>query len=364
MKIALFHELDPGGARRGANEFAKALKNKGHTVDLYYIDQKKNEDERKYYSDVFFYMFTPRTWSGGNWKVKLYKDTVELYKLYVLHKRIAGDIEKKGYDFAFVHGSKFTQAPFLLGLLHILSLYYCQEPLRMIYDPLFTTLPNLHMFKKQYEQLTRYTKKVLDSRNIKKADKVLANSTYTRQNIYNAYGITAEVCHMGVDTKRFYPTVKKDTDILFIGSRDEFDGYPLFQQSIQHMQRKAKIIYLIRGETWLANDTALRDCYSRSRIVICFGYNEPFGLIPLEAMSCGSVVVALDEGGYKDSIKNNKTGILVKKDAKYIAKTLDTLLDNKAFLKQLAKNAITDMHENWQWERGAEQIVKSVENSK
>jgi len=40
-------------------------------------------------------------------------------------------------------------------------------------------------------------------------------------------------------------------------------------------------------------------------------WNEPFGLTPIEAMACGTPVVAYKNGGLKETVLNNKTGYLV-----------------------------------------------------
>src|SRR5258708_3905124 len=131
MKIAFFHEVHAGGARKTVNEFGKRLKHK-HTVDMYYVDGKNDVAEEKNFHSVNFYKFTPKKWTGGNWKTKLYKDSIELIKLYNSHKKIARDIDIKKYDLVFIHPSKFTQAPFLLRFLKTKKIYYCQEPLRMV----------------------------------------------------------------------------------------------------------------------------------------------------------------------------------------------------------------------------------------
>ncbi len=364
MKIAVFFELDGGGARRGANEFAKALKLKGHTVDLFCVDTQIRENERAYYTHIFLYPFKPVVWSGHDWKSRLQRDTLELVALYRLHTQIANRIEKEKYDFIFVQPSKFTQAPFILSIIKIPKLYYCQEPLRLIYDPLFAIPKGLHPVKNVYEQITRAIRKRIDAYNLKNASIVFANSNYTKANIFRSYGSTATVCHMGVDTARFYPSAKKSVDILFIGSRDFFDGYPLFEESVALMKQKSKIHYLIRGENWASNDTQLRRFYSRANSVICFGFHEPFGLIPLEAMACGATVVALDEGGYKDSIVHGKTGILVKRNPRQIAKTLDATLRNKIQLAALQKRAIASVREYWSWGRGAQQILSAFQELK
>ena len=86
-KIAFFHELDKGGARRSSNEFSKQLLKK-FDVDLFIIDDIKNLQDEVYYSKIHFYPFTPKIWKGKNWKVRLYKDTVELFKLFFIHFNI------------------------------------------------------------------------------------------------------------------------------------------------------------------------------------------------------------------------------------------------------------------------------------
>lgn len=358
MRIAVFHELNSGGARRGANEFALTFKKLGHTVDFYSTDEQFY-DEKKYYSNIFRYPFHAVHWSGGNWKPRLYRDTVELFKLCFLHRKIAQDVDRSHYDFVLIHPSKYTQAPFLLRWLRTLKLYYCQETLRMVYEPIFEIPRDLHPAKKMYEQCIRFIRKVIDRQNIRGADYIFANSTYTQSNIFNAYHLKSTVCHMGVDAKVFYPSGQKSVDLLFVGTRDENEGFALFQQAIKYMKyKRAKIHYLLRGENWTSNDRELRSLYAKSNIVLCFGYNEPFGLIPIEAMACGATVIALNEGGYKDSVKNGKTGVLVEKDAKEIARACDRLLQNRKKLVVMQKAAIKDMQTYWTWARGAKQILQ------
>src|SRR5579872_5007581 len=65
MKIAVFHELPLGGGRNAVNAIAFELK-KRHTVDLYYIDERKNQDEKVNFTHTFFYQFLPKIWQGKN----------------------------------------------------------------------------------------------------------------------------------------------------------------------------------------------------------------------------------------------------------------------------------------------------------
>lgn len=360
-RIAFFHELHLGGARRACDEFATALK-KEYIVDLYYIDETADSTSENVYDDVHFFSFLPKSWSGGNWKVKLYKDTVELYRLYLLHKKIAKKINSQRYSYVFIHGSKFTQAPFLLRLLKAKTIYYCQEPLRIAYEAYFAIDKNLSFPKKMYESLMRYVKKTIDKKNALSADILLANSNFTKENIRHAFHKEAIVCHMGVKTEVFYPEKKKrDIDVLFIGSYDFIDGYSLLIDSLQMLKNKhLNVKYITRETEWISDDAVLRDYYNRSNCVIAFGYKEPFGLIPLEAMSCAAPVVALNEGGYKDSVIQGKTGFLVERDPKEIADKIEYLATHPSVVSDLGKNGRERIESYWTWPKRVEQLLSII----
>ena len=174
MKIAIFHELHRGGARRSLNEVAKRLK-ENHIVDLYIVDEKKEESEKEYFNSVRFFRFIPKKWTGRDWKIRLYKDSIELLKLFFLHKQIAKDINDKHYDIVLVHPSQYTQAPFILKHLTEKTIYYCHEPLRLAYDP-FLKFNSKNLKKRIYEKCVRQLRKVIDKNNTLSADVLITNS--------------------------------------------------------------------------------------------------------------------------------------------------------------------------------------------
>ena len=60
-----------------------------------------------------------------------------------------------------------------------------------------------------------------------------------------------------------------------------------------------------------ADGPALRDYYSRCFAVLYPARNEDFGLVPIEGMMSSKPVIALNEGGMKETIKEGETGFLV-----------------------------------------------------
>src|ERR1035437_5921652 len=228
MNIAVFYELTPlSGARKVVEEYGKILKT-DNLVDLYYVDEKEDEKNKVIFSNVYFFKFIERQWKGNNWKNKLYKDSVELVKLFLLHRKIARLINEKQYDFIFVNPSKFTQAPFLLRFLSKKSVYYCQEPLRIVYDEFLNTPKGLPLLKNIYEKMNRTIRKRIDRINLNKASLVLANSIFSKNNIKNAYGRKAYICYLGVDADKFKALdLKKEWDLFFLGDKAEIEGFDL-----------------------------------------------------------------------------------------------------------------------------------------
>lgn len=58
-------------------------------------------------------------------------------------------------------------------------------------------------------------------------------------------------------------------------------------------------------------EVELSTLYSKARAFVAMASNEDFGMTLVESMQCGTPVLALNSGGYKESIKQGVTGILI-----------------------------------------------------
>ena len=54
----------------------------------------------------------------------------------------------------------------------------------------------------------------------------------------------------------------------------------------------------------------LRDLYSCCKAHICTALDEDYGLTPLEAMASGKAVVAVNEGGYRETVTEHTDFLL------------------------------------------------------
>lgn len=361
MKIAFFHELRLGGALRTADEYSKRLKEK-HKVDLYVVSQKNQKIDPGNFHDIFSYHFHSKEWSQGDWKTRLYKDTIELLQLNFLHKKIARAIDKKNYDFVFVHPSQYTQAPFLLKYLHVPTIYYCQEPLRIAHDEYVNRVDNLPLSRMIYELLNRWVRKRIDLTNVNHAQVILANSRFSQERIQKAYKRTSYLCYLGVDTSKFKSLNKKRAyDILFVGEEENIEGYDLLVSAISYFKKKPTVKVISRRSDGKGiSDENLIAEYNKAKIVVALSRNEPFGLLPLEAMSCGRPIIAVNEGGFLESIIDGKTGFLIERDAKKLYEAIDKLLSNERLQRIISKEAREHVVKNWTWDKSVSKLYNII----
>jgi len=73
------------------------------------------------------------------------------------------------------------------------------------------------------------------------------------------------------------------------------------------------------------DESELLRLYARCRGLVCTAMDEDFGLTPVEAMAAGKVVLAVDEGGFRESVLPGETGFLLHPDAAAFAETIASL---------------------------------------
>lgn len=230
----------------------------------------------------------------------------------------------------------------------------------MVYEDLFKIPASLSVGRKYYERINRNNRRLIDKNNANRANLILANSKFTQKNIKKYMGLNSTVSYMGIDPDFFSPQkIQKKYDLLFMGSRDDIDGYNLLVSAIDLMKVKPNVRWLLREDEWVS-DEEVKKIYNQSKILACVAYQEPFGLAPIEAQACGAVVVAVRQGGYIETVNDNSTGVFVKRDPVEIAKVITELLKSPSRLNQLSEGGIENARENWTWEIAAKKLIRNV----
>src|SRR5438067_13077571 len=121
MRIAIYENLPPGGAKRAAYELGRYLAGR-HEVDLYQLSVTDNRvfDLRPRVKQVYVYPFHPlrgmlnTRLEAGHLAPRSY---TLFWPLRALHRRIAADLSGRGYEVVIVHNVYMPQSPFLLRRL-------------------------------------------------------------------------------------------------------------------------------------------------------------------------------------------------------------------------------------------------------
>ncbi len=357
MNIAFFHELHFGGARRVVGEYGKVMRN-NHVVDLFYSTAIRENDFEKIFHNTHWYKYVSPTYSGNSFLTKLYKDFIEPIKLYFHHKKIAREIDKKKYDFVFVHLSQYTHAPFILRFLKTPSVYFCHEPLRIAHDSIVSIPEDISLIKRVYERIIRRVKKEIDASNIKHANLVLANCKYSQKNIKKAYGIKSFICYLGVDKNLFKPIkIKKEYDLLFVGSDVWMEGFDTLQEINKIFNYSLKIHVIKKQKGKYISDNELVNEYNKAKLVIVLGRFDPFSMIPLEAMACKVPPLVVNEGGPVEAVQNGIDGFLIERDPQQFAKKIKELLENDTKRKIIGNNGRKKIESFWNWEKSTERLL-------
>lgn len=90
--------------------------------------------------------------------------------------------------------------------------------------------------------------------------------------------------------------------------------------------------------------------YTAADVCVIPSHYEPFGLVAIEAMSCGTPVVASDVGGLRFSVVPEETGLLVPpQNPAAFAEAIDRILSDEVWARKLRKQASARVRQNFSW---------------
>jgi glycosyltransferase involved in cell wall biosynthesis len=101
---------------------------------------------------------------------------------------------------------------------------------------------------------------------------------------------------------------------------------------------------------WCNQEALARRYHDAAFCVVPSVWNEPFGMVALEAMACGKPVVVSDVGGLRDTIEPGVSGMRVPPgDAAALAAAIASLLEDEALAQRMAAAARQRVEEHFDW---------------
>lgn len=90
--------------------------------------------------------------------------------------------------------------------------------------------------------------------------------------------------------------------------------------------------------------------YTAADLCVIPSHYEPFGLVAIEAMACGTPVVAAAVGGLKFTVVPEETGLLVPpQDVPALAQAMDRILSDQRWAHKLRQQAPVRVQQNFSW---------------
>jgi glycosyltransferase involved in cell wall biosynthesis len=392
MRIAVWHNLPSGGAKRALYDQVRGLIARGHvveawcppTVDQDYLPLSDLIPEhvvpltmKSPLKSESRFLRVPRLWQKMNpleWSVRLRLEAMNRHC-----RECARQIQVQHFDLLFAHCCMFFHTPAIGRFIRLPRILYLQEPNRPFYESspelpwlaaswTISDLFDLCFVKKTLVRRLKLTGLRIQAReernNAKAFDQILVNSLFSRESVLRAFGLDSKVCYLGVDTNKFINQNEtreafaicvaallppKNIEFLILALAKVPSAmrprlllvanmiYEPYLAEIRTLANRTKVELELKPRI---SDRELIDLLNRARMMLYAPRLEPFGYAPLEANACGLPVVAVAEGGVRETIQDGVNGLLVDHAPEQMAEAVVRLLTDDEMHRRLSENAL------------------------
>ena len=167
-----------------------------------------------------------------------------------------------------------------------------------------------------------------DVRTANGVDHFVANSTFIARRIWKVYRREAEVIHPPVAVDSFKLTVPKEDFYLTASRMVPYKRIDLIVRAFSKMPERKLVVIgdgpdRTRIQALSSSNVrfmgyqpfrVLRDYMQRARGFV-FAAEEDFGIVPVEAMACGTPVLAFGKGGVLETVVEGETGLFFREQS-------------------------------------------------
>ena len=240
-----------------------------------------------------------------------------------------------------------------------------------------------------------------EERIAREADMLVSSSPQEREQLLRLYGPEPERCRVapcGYDASIFRPMDQERArqalgltapyTVLFVGRMEKIKGIDILLRAVGMLEEREKVYVLLVGggeqdaeratlaalARELGMDNRLRFTgrvaqedlpvyYNAADVCVAPSYYETFGMVALEAMACGTPVIAARAGGLQSTVQDGASGFLVPWHCpEPYAERLETVLGNAVLRRRLAAGAEAGAREKT-WRFTADRLLHAYEEA-
>jgi glycosyltransferase involved in cell wall biosynthesis len=187
-----------------------------------------------------------------------------------------------------------------------------------------------------------------------------------------------------VDTNFFKPGKNKEENLLlYVGRITELKGLHLLIEALKYLKKNVRLVIIgppdwntsyyqkllntferenAKGKHKISYLGAMEQSeivkwYQKASLFILPSFVEGFPVTVLEALSCGTPVVATNVGGIPEVIQNNETGILIPpSNPVSLAKAIDHLLENEDIRLEMTRRGRENVQKQYSLENACKKL--------
>jgi glycosyltransferase involved in cell wall biosynthesis len=386
MRIAVWHNLPSGGGKRSLYDQVAALISSGHTVEVW-CPPTANRDFLPL-RDLVPEHVVSMDWPAAPRAGRLGAYSLMSSRLRAMDRHCAAcaeQIARGGFDVLLGHACQFFRTVPIARKVSLPSAIYLGEPYRWLYEalpePVWMAPPPIRSTgRANYRSYTGRLFDMIDVSakrvqvreevyNARAFSQILVNSFFSRESVLRAYGIDSAVCYLGVDTRVFVDQgLPREPFVIGIGAVVPEKNVHLVIKALRHVPGRPRLVWIgnvaipmyLESLRQLAarcgvdfepriniDQTEVVSLLNRATLMIYAPRLEPFGYAPLEANACGLPVVAVAEGGVRETVINDLNGVIVEADPDQLGAAVQRLLDDPATARRLGCQGRRIVGERW-----------------
>jgi glycosyltransferase involved in cell wall biosynthesis len=259
-------------------------------------------------------------------------------------------------DYELVISSSSSIAKGVLTNQNQLHICYCHSPMRYAWNLYHEYLEDKNLttgLKGWYAKSVLFKLRTWDFISSNRVDYFVANSEYIAKRIKKIYNRDATVIYPPVDVNSFKLEENKEDFYVAASRLVSYKRISLIVEAFNKMPNKklkvigdgpemSKILKMANKNIEILGRKSQKDMIKtlQKAKALVFAADEDFGIIPVEAQSCGTPVIAFNKGGLKETVIENITGVFFEKqEVSHLVEAVNRFESLKFDAKIIRKNS-------------------------